>query len=299
MQKVLAILCVFVGFQGAVYSQVMLEYRLREGDVFTFEQQAEQRVSQTLEETTQVLTNRISGILQYRVLKVREKGYLLEFLFRDLVFQIEDGQGGILLDVHASEPQNGDAQSMVFNALLNVPVQMEIDRKGKILQVSGGDSLVSQVIQKSGVPEGFARTVMRKSLEQEYGSEALARSYEQMTYLYSGTPVQVGDQWRNAFGGKLQAKNLWRLDSLTTDRASISGKAEVTMRVEEPSMTMELTGKQESTLSTDRHSGFILEMRVTNQARGISTLSQTGPLEVPTVVTSNVVYRLIDQKHVQ
>lgn len=299
MQKVLAILCVFVVFQGAVYSQVMLEYRLREGDVFTFEQQAEQRVSQTLEETTQVLTNRISGILQYRVLKVREKGYLLEFLFRDLVFQIEDGQGGILLDVHASEPQNGDAQSMVFNALLNVPVQMEIDRKGKILQVSGGDSLVSQVIQKSGVPEGFARTVMRKSLEQEYGSEALARSYEQMTYLYSGTPVQVGDQWRNAFGGKLQAKNLWRLDSLTTDRASISGKAEVTMRVEEPSMTMELTGKQESILSTDRHSGFILEMRVTNQARGISTLSQTGPLEVPTVVTSNVVYRLIDQKHVQ
>lgn len=299
MRKVLAVLFIFVAFRSAVFSQALLEYRLREGDVFTFEQQAEQRVTQTLDETTQVLTNRISGILQYRVLKVREKGYLLEFLFKDLVFRIEDGQGGILLDVHASEPQIGDVQSRIFNALLNVPVQMEIDRKGKILQVSGGDSLVSQVIQKSGVPEGFARTVMRKSLEQEYGSEALARSYEQMTFLYPGTPVQVGDQWRNAFGGKLQAQNLWRLDSLTTDRASISGKAEVTMAVEEPAMTMQLAGKQESTLWTDRHSGFVLEMRVTNQARGTSTLSQTGTLEVPTEVTSNVVYRLIDQKHVQ
>lgn len=299
MRQTLLFACFYALFQGVAFAQSTLEYRLAEGDVFTVEQQAEQQIVQSLEGASHTITNRVSGVLQFRVLKVRDSSYLLEFMFRDLIFQIESSLQGVLLDIHATEPEPADLQSQVFNAMLNVPIHMELSRRGKILDVRGGDSLVSRVVAEAGLKDSFSRTMMRKSLEQQYGSQALAQSYEQMTYFYPSRPVQVGDRWQNQFEGKLQARNSWQLDSLGTERAIIHGSATITMQVDEPESSMHLKGRQTTLVQTRVDSGFLREMRVESSAEGFSTTTQTGELEIPTTITSQVMYRLIDHKHVQ
>ena len=292
-------LLLFLCFPGVLMAQNTLGYELRKGDVFTIEQKAEQQISQSLDDTSHDLTNEVSGIIQFRVLEEKDSTYLLEFMFNDLIFKIESSLQGVLLDVHAGEPRAGDAQAAVFNGLLNMPVQMELSRKGKILEVIGGEQMISKVLEKSGLPEGFSRSVMKKSLEQQYGSSALAESYEQMTYFYPGKPVAENDQWSNRFEGKLEAENTWKLDSLTAERIYISGKASIVMKTDEPSNSMRLEGEQQTNVIANQKSGFIYEMSVRSQAEGISTAAQMGAVEIPTTINSIVTYRLIAQKHVQ
>ena len=299
MVKYLWIACFLCCFHGCFYGQSTLGYQLKEGDVFIVEQQAEQQIVQSLEGTSHELTNRISGILQFRVLQVRDTSFILEFMFRDLVFQIESSLQGMLLDIHAAEADPSDTQARIFNALLNVPVEMELGREGRIMEVTGGDSLVARVVDQAGLEDGFNKTVMQRTLEQEYGSRALAQSYEQMTFFYPRIPVSVGDRWKNSYEGKISTQNTWQLDSLNVERAVISGVATIRMKTADPSSSMDLEGTQKMTVMTHGPSGFLNEMQVENQASGISTSAQTGDLEIPTTITSMITYRLIEQKHVQ
>jgi hypothetical protein len=299
MAKILLMACFLCCFHGSFYGQSALGYQLEEGDLFIVEQQAEQQIVQSLDGTSHELTNRISGILQFRVMQVRDTSYILEFMFRDLVFQIESSLQGTLLDIHASEPDPADTQAQVFNALLDVPVKMELGKAGRILEVTGGDSLVARVVAQAGLEDGFNKTVMKRTLEQQYGSRALAQSYEQMTFFYPAIPVSVGDQWENTHRGKISAQNTWQLDSLDVERAVISGTASLKMKMADPSSSMDLEGTQKMNVTTHRASGFLKEMQVENQASGVSTSAQTGDLEIPTTITSIITYRLIEQKHVQ
>jgi hypothetical protein len=299
MRNYLYIVSFLCCLQGLLFGQTSLGYNLNEGEIFIIEQEAEQQIIQSLEGTSHELTNRISGVLHFRVLKAEDTGYLLEFMFKDLDFQIESSLQGMLLDIHAAEPDPADTQSQVFNAMLNVPVEMKLGRHGKILEVIGGDSLVSTMVKQAGLADEFNKTLMRKSLEREFGSRALAQSYEQMTYFYPDSPLNVGDQWENGFEGRLTSSNTWRLDSLNLEKAVIRGKATIAMKTADSSSTMYLEGTQETMILADRPSGFLQEMHVQSKASGISTSAQTGDLEIPTTITSNVIYRLIEQKHVQ
>ena len=280
-------------------AQKVLGYQLSEGDVFTVEQTAKQDIVQKLDNTSHQLTNRVSGILQISVVQDRDSTYLLEFMFNDLTFKIESSLQGVLLDIHAAEPRAGDSQSEVFHALLNIPVRMTLSKQGEIMDVDGGDQLVAKVLEQSGIPEGFSRTVLKKSLEQQYGSEALVESYQQMTYFYPRDPVSRGDHWSNEFTGKLEARNTWTLDSLSAENAFISGKAQVVMNTDEAANSMRLEGEQQTAITADLKTGFLRNMSVASQIEGISTSAQLGDVEIPTAVQSNVTYRLIAHKHVQ
>ena len=136
--------------------------------------------------------------------------------------------------------------------------------------------------------------MMKKSLESEFGSEALSSSYEQMTFIYPENKVKIGDEWVNAYSGKLTSKNVWTLRELTSENASITGVADVQMDVTEAATTMKLSGSQETQITTDLRSGFIKKMTVMGFSEDTSTMTQMGNQEIPTTIQSTTTYELID-----
>lgn len=288
-----------VCFPGILAGQETLRYRLEKGDLFTVEQQAEQQIIQKIDQSEHRVTNRISALLQFRVVGKRDSSYLLDFEFKDLVFSIYSNIQGELLNIRAQELDESDVQSRLFHSLLNSPIRMELSTQGEILGVKGGDSLVARMLASTGLEDGFTRSLMQKSLEQEYGSQALASSYEQMTFFYPNRPVQAGDHWKNTYEGKLEASNTWTLDSLLSDRAVISGESSIRMITQESGTSMVLEGTQHTHIRTNRKSGFISQMTVESTADGLSTMVQTGALEIPTHISTHITYTLIDFKHVQ
>jgi len=276
-------------------AQAMLEYKLEKNDVFTIKQDAHQVITQELDGATHELTNSINGILEFKVLTDSDSVYDIELTFKDLNLLMISSIQGELINVKANEVHADDMQSQIFNSLLNRPVKMVLAKTGNILGVKGGDSLVAKMAEASGLEDEFSLNMMKKSLEKEFGSEALSNSYKQMTFIYPLKKVKIGDSWENEYSGKLNTRNIWTLIALSKDNASISGTADVTMDVTELTTTMKLSGTQNTQITTDLSSGFIQKMTVKGLSKGTSTLAQMGDQEIPTTIESTTSYELVNE----
>lgn len=293
MKKVLPLL--FILFFGPwAMGQVKLEYKLEKDDVFTIKQEATQVITQELEGAEHELTNVIDGVLEFKVLGEEDENYEIALTFKDLNLKIVSSIQGELMNVAAKEIVEGDMQSNIFNSLLEHPIQMTLSRNGHILRVQGGDSLVAKMAQASGLEDEFSLNMMKKSLEKEFGSEALSNSYEQMTYLYPQQQVAPGDTWENEYTGKLSTKNTWTLETIEDTNAKITGKAEVIMDIAEPATTMNLIGTQATHITADLTSGFIKKMRVEGESQGTGTTAQLGDQKIPTTIKSTITYERIN-----
>tara|TARA_R110000796_G_scaffold50888_1_gene119971 strand:+ start:18725 stop:19567 length:843 start_codon:yes stop_codon:yes gene_type:complete len=278
-----------------VYGQTTLQYQLKKGDVFKVKQDAEQIITQELDGATHEITNHIDGILEFKVLGELNNGYEVALTFKDLNLKMTSSIQGELMNVKAKEVNDEDMQSKVFNTILNNPVKMVLEKNGNILKVQGGDSLVSKMARASGLEDEFSINMMKKSLENEFGSEALSNSYKQMTFIYPDKKVNVNDKWENVYNGKLKTTNVWTLKSIEENKAKISGKAKVLMDVTDANTVMKLSGTQTTTLTADTNTGFIKHMLVEGLSTGVSTMKQMGGQEIPTTIKSKITYQLINK----
>ncbi|PXX22084.1 hypothetical protein C7972_12717 [Arenibacter sp. ARW7G5Y1] len=278
-----------------VYGQTTLQYHLKKGDVFKVRQDAVQIITQELDGATHEITNHIDGILEFKVLGEVDNGYDVALTFKDLNLKMTSSIQGELMNVRAKEVNDEDMQSKVFNTILNNPVKMVLAKTGNILKVQGGDSLVSKMARASGLEDEFSINMMKKSLENEFGSEALSNSYKQMTFIYPDKKVKVNDKWENVYNGKLKTTNMWTLKSIVDNKATISGKATVLMDVTDANTIMKLSGTQTTAVMVDAHTGFIIHMLVEGLSTGTSTMTQMGGQEIPTTIKSKITYELINK----
>lgn len=275
------------------FAQSTLQYNLQKDAVFRVKQVAEQVITQELDGATHQLTNKIDGILEFKVLGARDSIYDIALTFKDLNLIMTSSIQGELMNVRAKEVNEDDMQSQIFHSLLNKPVNMILAKNGDILEVKGGDKLVTQMAEASGLEDEFSLNMMKKSLEKEFGSEALSNSYKQMTFIYPKQKVKIGSKWENEYKGKLEAKNIWTLNELTAANATITGQADVIMNVSEPTTSMKLKGTQNTQITTDITSGFIQKMVVEGESEGSSTMVQMSEQEIPTSIKSKITYELI------
>ncbi|MEB8329444.1 DUF6263 family protein [Flavobacteriaceae bacterium KMM 6897] len=278
-----------------IIGQSTLQYTLKVGDVFLVKQNAQQTIIQELDGSTHEIINQMYGILEFKVVGIKEKNYIISLTFKDLNLRMTSSIQGELMNVRAKEVVPGDTQSSIFHSILNSPVKMTLSRNGDILEVKGGDALVTKMTEASGLEDEFSIKMMKRSLAKEFGSDALSNSYKQMTFIYPTKKIKVGDTWQNEYSGKLAATTVWTLKGLTPKTAIITGKAIISMNVVEPASTMQLTGTQNTMITTDRNTGFISKMNVEGQSKGASVMAQMSDQKIPTTIKSKVTYELIKE----
>ncbi|MEX0274174.1 MAG: DUF6263 family protein [Flavobacteriaceae bacterium] len=277
---------------SSVQGQSVLGYHLNEGDVFTVKQIADQVIVQELEGSQHQLKNHMEGVLEFVVTEEMEDHYEISLSFKDISLLATSSLQGELMNVRATDTTDNMFTQM-FRGMLNVPVKMTMARNGDVLEVVGGDSLVNKMVNSIELDD-FTKNLMKKSLDGQFGSEALSQSYEQMTYFYPKEKVAVGDTWTNEYNGKLSCKNAWSLQEASADTILISGKADVSMNIEEETTHMNLVGSQTTEILTDPVSGFIRKMVVTGTSKGTSAMPQMGVLDIPTTIDMTITYELID-----
>ncbi|WP_298476793.1 DUF6263 family protein [uncultured Maribacter sp.] len=291
--KHLALLLTLSLFSTTLLGQNKLGYHLEKNSVFTIKQDAQQIITQELDGASHVLTNKISGILEFTVENMVDNNYELSMVFKDLNLKISSSIQGELMNIQAKEIKEGDMQSKIFHSLLNTPVKMILAKTGDILEVTGGDSLVTRMTKASGLEDDFSKNMMKKSLEKEFGSDALSKSYEQMTFIYPTVETNIGDSWENKYEGKLSTTNTWTLKNLTKDTTTITGTADVVMNITEPATTMNLTGTQSTLITANPNNGVLIKMTVEGDTKGVSTMVQMSDQEIPTTIKSTITYELI------
>lgn len=275
-------------------AQTTLKYNLKEGAVFKVKQQANQLITQKLEGSDHEITNDISGLYHFKVVGADEKGYDLVLSFQDFKLKTNSNLQGVVMDVNATELKEGDIMSEMFHALIGHELKMRMKINGAVEAVEGGDELIAKMISSAGIEDEATIAILRQSLDTEFSSDGLAKSFEQMTFFYPNKDVAVGDSWENTYTGKLSANNTFTLEKAANNINSISGTAAIVMNTDESGAVMSLSGSQESVIEADIATGFIKKIMVTSLAEGSTEMKQMGDIVIPTTIKSTITYELLE-----
>ena len=280
-------------FSLAVTGQNALGYKLESGNSFTIEQRALQDITQELETGTQVITNDIKSIMEFRITGKEDTLYLIDVEFKDLKMLMSSDLYGELMNVDTSNPKENDIQSKIFQSLIGQKVSIKMTSTGKIHEVNGGDQLIENMVNAAGFEDDFTRDLLSASLSKDFGSEALSKSYEQMTFFYPREAVDVGDSWNTQFEGKLSSNNTWTLSAMSEAASEINGNSESVLSIQDDQTTMELSGSQNSVIIIDPLTGLFRTMEVKGEYQGFSIIKQLGDQEIPTKIEMSLSYQLI------
>jgi len=284
-------------FSNIIYAQNTLQYNLKVGDTISVFQKASQNIVQDMEGSKHEMKNILEADFTFIISNKTDSTYTITFKYDRFKMLTTSNLYGEVLNVDTKIKSSNDVQSQIFSQMIGTNLNMILYKNGKIKSVSGTEKMISKMVDKAGITDELTKLVMIESMKKEFGNESLARSFEQMTFIYPNKKVMVGDTWTNTYKGKLNAKNIWKLDAINEKSIELSAMSQVKMSTEDTSISMTLEGNQQTVITTNKVSGFIKDMIVNLNAEGISVFAQIKDMEIPTTITSTTNYKTI--KHVQ
>ena len=275
----------------SAFGQRQLGYKLKVGDKFSLVQKANQEITQEMDGTTHIMNNIIEGSYYMTVLRTTEAGYIIGFSFEHFKMEATSNLAGVIMDIDTQrDADKDDIQSMIFNGLIGVEMEMEMLKTGKIIAITGTDKLISSMIEGSGIADQTTKREMYRAMEEEFGGGTLAASFEQLTYIYPETKVRIGDRWKNSINGELNADNTWTYQGKANKQNTITGLSDIALNNETDGMTMKLTGMQETKVICDAKNGFILSFNAESEGSGDSFIVSLGDTPIPTKITTITEY---------
>ncbi|MBR9915925.1 MAG: hypothetical protein GYB32_14100, partial [Algicola sp.] len=244
------------------------------------------------------MENHVEGDYIFTVTGVSDSLYNITFMFARFKMSSSSNQLGTIISIDTDKQvTDEDIEAKLFSQLITVDLQMEMYRSGKIKSIEGADRMIDKMAGAAGDFDEFTKELIRESMRSEFSNESLAKSFEQMTFIYPTESIKKGESWTNTFEGELSSQNTWTLDEMTKNDILISGKSTIKFVNADADLEMNLTGDMTSNVVTSTDHGFVKSMSSTSVAKGHSIMHNMNDLKVPTSITSNITYKI--EKHVQ
>ncbi|WP_298894427.1 DUF6263 family protein [uncultured Psychroserpens sp.] len=296
--NILRFLVAFLVTINVSTAQTSLVYNLKIGDQFKVQQTANQDITQDMNGQKHEMTNLIEGDFTFTIEGVNDSLYTIKFKFDRFKMESKSNLAGNIMSVNTVDPvTEGDIEAKIFAQLINTDLTMEMYKNGKIKSIEGAEALIDKMVNAVGDIDEFTKEVMKEGMRGEFSNESLAKSFEQMTYIYPSTETKKGDSWNNTFEGDLSAENTWTLDDIKKDDVMISGVSTITFKTNDEDVEMNLAGDMTSTIITSLETGFVKSMSSKSVATGNSIMHKMNAMKLPTSITTNVTYKI--EKHVQ
>ncbi len=283
---------------NSLNAQHTLSYNLNIGERFKVFQNAKQDITQNMNGSKHEMSNTIEGDYIFEVEGVNDSIITLNFKFERFKMTSTSSLMGELISVNTDDSiSEDDVEGRLFSGLTSATLKMNMYKNGKIKSIKGTEQLANNMVNNAGDFDEFTKELMKEAMKKEFGGESLARSFEQLTYIYPLKPVKKDDSWKNKFSGDLSANNVWTLAKISDAFYTIHGESDVSFNTDDESIAMNLTGKMTSEVKTFKDSGFISSITSTSTAEGTSKMKAMNGVEIPTKMTTKITYKV--EKYVQ
>jgi len=298
MNKIFTVIIIgLLFFCGSIYGQNTLKYNFKIGDSLIVSQKSNQAIVQDMNGQKHEMNNVIEGDYVFYIKAKTDSSYIIDFKYNTFKMTSTSNIYGSLMSVDTTkEVLDTDMEGKIFSGLTEVYVEMEMLETGKIRKVIGTEKLIERMITNAGIEDEFTIELVKEAMKKEFGNESLGESISQMTFIYPNAEVNIGDHWTTHFNGDLKAINDWTFNNVS-DQIEISALSDITLNNAEQSLTMNLTGTQETSIKANLKSGFP-EYVVTNSvAKGDTIMEHMKDVKIPTTITTKTIFKL--ERHVQ
>ncbi|PWI30179.1 hypothetical protein DI383_06865 [Flavobacteriaceae bacterium LYZ1037] len=256
-----------------------------------------QDIVQDMDDSKHEMNNHLEGDFTFIVTEITDSSYVINFKFNRFKLVTTSNIYGELINIDTKNSVIDDnLEAKIFSGLTKSTLQMDMLKTGEIIKISGTEAMINKMITDAGITDEFTKELMVEAMKKEFGNESLARSFEQLTFIYPTKKVMTGDSWINHYSGDLNAENNWTLINWDKN-IELTAKSIVTMITEEDSHIMSLKGTQNTHVIANKKTGFAELITVTSNTTGSTVMKQMNDVKIPTTIKSKSTYKI--KKHVQ
>ncbi|MDO3644855.1 DUF6263 family protein [Mucilaginibacter sp. L3T2-6] len=132
--------------------------------------------------------------MSFTVNGIKDSVYTMDASYQSLSTKIEQAGGFIDFDSKRNDPT--DKPSMVFAAVINKPVQIEITSSGKVKSVSNADKLIQEAMNSVTQLDTTKQAQVKALLEQYFEPETLKGYIETGISVFPAGMVNRDDKWK-------------------------------------------------------------------------------------------------------
>ena len=242
-------------------------------------------ISQTLMGQEQQSSQSNEMVVFTEVLTVDEHGVARVRTTYESIRIVQDGPMG-RTEYDSADPESVAPQALrPYALMIGESFTMDFAPDGSIDGVEGMEDLFPRMIEEMDLPVGAMRDEVEKTLEDQFGGEAVAGMMGKMKTGFPDEPVAVGESWTRSTQVEkpmpLDVEMTWTLRERrggvayldVTSVTIIDGTTELGSSVMEQHMSGEATG----TVEIDEATGLTLRSHTEDETSGTMTLSG-GPM---------------------
>lgn len=263
------------------------QFNLENGAVYPFKIHSSATNTQALGKQSATMTQESSTEIEYQVTQVKVDSYVLNATYKRFMEKLSDGKESMGFDTNKAQPKNPlTQQRWKFNkSIVGNGFQMEIDKKGKVLKVSGLDKVKQKVsAAMSSELKEEEKADFGKLLDAMISEEGVKAMFQESVSYYPNKSVKKGDTWdRSEKQGNAKSSIQYTFDGVENGLANISivGKS---------SGSQSEKGQQGSTLFTSLEGSVNGKIKIDKKSGWIKSA------EMKKVETVRMTEQLNDQK---
>lgn len=270
-------------------------YNLKKGETYPFSLRI--NMDQTLSDGTQSekLTSSRTTDVSYFVEDVVDNKFKLKATFKSFTEDFTSPQGEKMsYNTSSAQPADKDiAQSWkIYKAITGETFQMEVDNKGKVLNVTGLDKVTSSV--QSKLKNDFTaeeQKMIGELLKGTLNKESIKMQFEETLNIFPDKSMKIGENWedsQNISEGPIKGTNKVTRTFKSIDgniaTITVSGVQNVSGKETQQGVTMSMSNNATLTgsIDLDLASGWIKKVNLTKSETVKQTMEGQGQKQTMT-----------------
>lgn len=269
-------------------------YNLKKGETYPFSLKINMNQNMSDGTNSQKATSSRTTEVSYFVEDVVNNKFKLKATFKGFSESFSSPQGNMSYNTSSGQPADKDvAQSWkIYKALTGESFQMEVDNKGKVLNVTGLDKVSSSV--QSKLKKDFnadEQKLIADLLKGTLNSEAIKMQFEETLNIFPDKPMKIGEEWddsQNISEGPIKGTNkvTRKFKSIDGNKATITvnGTQNVNGKDTQQGVTMSMSNNAtlSGSIDLDLSSGWIKKVNLTKSETVKQTMEGQGQKQTMT-----------------
>lgn len=186
-------------------------------------------------------------------------------VYKSLKMKME--MGGMNFDIDSDKPSVLDsnntgkdplrAMSSMFSGLINKPFIIKVDAEGRVLEISGFDKIINDMIDSLPMNESM-KAQARASMKDQFNEQSIKDNFSQIFTIFPNKEVKVGESWEKSYstGGKMPAKfsTTYTVKEIEGDHVTLS----TVTKISPNSSESEAEGEQTGNILVDSKTGLMI-----------------------------------------
>lgn len=182
--------------KGGKGKMVLLRMRLKKGKTYKVYVETDQIIHQTMQGKEMETKQQIGFGFDFTTLDVARNGNMkVKVTYNTIRFRMRNPMGATVL--YDSTKPDPPTNPMVkgFAGLKGQSFQVSFTPMGSVLEISGLDTLITNIIKSLKLPPGPKAKMAEDQLKKQFGNEAMKEMMENMMSIYPKNKVGVGSTW--------------------------------------------------------------------------------------------------------